>query len=190
MTDYIEDAATGCWNWSRYKDSNGYGRASANGGMDWAHRVYYRRHKGDIPEGYEIDHLCSNPPCVNPDHLEAVTRTEHVRRTWERTGRFEDCLKVTQLRRAGLTYREIAEVLNLAGKEHAWGMVQSAIKWGLVNEADVPQVRFLDADEQQEIRDLYGLGVSQRELARWYRIDSSHVSRVVNRKTSRGQVKP
>lgn len=40
----------------------------------------YELHKGSIPEGLELDHLCRNPRCVNPDHLEAVTHKENVRR--------------------------------------------------------------------------------------------------------------
>lgn len=34
----------------------------------------------EIPKGFEVDHLCVNPPCVNPLHLEVVTRAENNRR--------------------------------------------------------------------------------------------------------------
>jgi hypothetical protein len=37
-------------------------------------------HVGPIPEGLTIDHLCKNPGCVRPDHLEAVTMRENIRR--------------------------------------------------------------------------------------------------------------
>lgn len=45
-----------------------------------AHRVSYMLAKGEIPEGYDIDHLCRNTYCVNPDHLEAVTHKENMAR--------------------------------------------------------------------------------------------------------------
>jgi len=45
-----------------------------------AHRLFYERHVGPIPEGLHIDHLCRQKRCVNPAHLEAVTCKENVRR--------------------------------------------------------------------------------------------------------------
>ena len=45
--------------------------------MIQSHRVAYELVKGRIPQGLTIDHLCRNPPCVNPDHLEAVTMREN-----------------------------------------------------------------------------------------------------------------
>lgn len=43
-----------------------------------AHRLAYQFEVGPIPEGYVIDHLCANPRCVRPSHLEAVTITENT----------------------------------------------------------------------------------------------------------------
>lgn len=46
----------------------------------YIHREMYIYEKGDIGKGLVIDHLCSTPRCINPDHLEAVTVKENVRR--------------------------------------------------------------------------------------------------------------
>ena len=68
-----------CWNWNAVKDKDGYGYVVSRKAIK-AHRLSYMFCKGDIPFGLEIDHLCRNHGCVNPNHLECVTHNENMTR--------------------------------------------------------------------------------------------------------------
>lgn len=73
----------GCWIWCGTVDKNGYGYIKAGGDTKLnrlVHCVSYEHYKGAVPVGLEIDHLCRNPSCVNPDHLEAVTHQVNMSR--------------------------------------------------------------------------------------------------------------
>lgn len=72
--------ATRCWIWNRGLTQCGYGYLSVDGRKVRAHRAAFEAFRGPIPSGLVIDHLCRNPSCVNPDHLESVTTGENVRR--------------------------------------------------------------------------------------------------------------
>ena len=69
-----------CWIWTSYKNEGGYGRFGINYKHEFAHRVSYFLSKGSIPSQMTIDHLCRNRLCVNPSHLEIVSRGENVLR--------------------------------------------------------------------------------------------------------------
>lgn len=78
---------TGCWLWEGGDRGQGYGafKIDTKRAIS-AHRASYQLHKGPIPDGLTIDHLCRVRCCVNPDHLEAVTAVVNVKRGEYRKG--------------------------------------------------------------------------------------------------------
>lgn len=75
---------SGCIEWIAGTNEHGYGiffiSKSPRRRFVRAHRWSYEYHVGAIPDGLVLDHLCRNPPCVNPAHLEPVTSGENVLR--------------------------------------------------------------------------------------------------------------
>lgn len=63
-----------CWEWLVSKTKGGYGQFNLDGkgDMRYAHRLSYEFLVGPIPKGMQLDHLCRNRGCVNPEHLEIV----------------------------------------------------------------------------------------------------------------------
>ena len=75
-----ESCENPCWLWTGSLTSTGYGQISIHSRPRPAHRVSYILLKGPIPRNLEIDHLCRVRRCVNPNHLEPVTRSENTKR--------------------------------------------------------------------------------------------------------------
>lgn len=80
----IENAAiggVGCWIWKGRTENGGYGSVYFAGRKWPAHRLAWVAFGGMLPgQDLVLDHLCRNPACVNPQHLEPVTSGENVRR--------------------------------------------------------------------------------------------------------------
>ena len=80
------DDPDACWIWTARKTPDGYGQLKIGGRAGrpiYAHRLSYEHFIGPIPRGLTLDHLCRNPSCVNPNHLEPVTNQENVKRAHE-----------------------------------------------------------------------------------------------------------
>ena len=69
-----------CMDWWGFIQRDGYGSVFRNGVTIPVHRAAYEYVNGPIPEGLVIDHLCRNRSCVNPDHMEPVTRKTNTLR--------------------------------------------------------------------------------------------------------------
>ena len=72
-----------CWFWIGALNQRGYGSIGIVGGKAksaLAHRAIYGALRGPVNDTLDIDHLCRNPQCVNPDHLEPVTHWINIRR--------------------------------------------------------------------------------------------------------------
>lgn len=75
------DTSGDCWEWTGGKNYQGYGHFQLGfKNTVRAHRLAYELFVGEIPNGLHLDHLCRNTSCVNPDHLEAVTRKVNMER--------------------------------------------------------------------------------------------------------------
>lgn len=74
----------GCWLWIASRDRDGYGQFKVDGKTRQAHQVAYELFVGPIPAGSDLDHVrargCRHRHCVNPEHLEPVSRAENTRR--------------------------------------------------------------------------------------------------------------
>jgi hypothetical protein len=122
--------STPCWVWKRNKTLNGYAQrvaTSKQSGTNYVHIQNYVAKYGPVPEGLDLDHLCRVRACVNPDHLEAVTRRENIRRS-AKTILNED--KAAEIRRLGAEGAKIKELAARFGiSDTLAGDVRSGKRW-------------------------------------------------------------
>lgn len=76
---FIPEPNSGCWLWNASSNTDGYGLFFFNGKIKSAHQFSFSKRYGYIPSnGKEIDHICRNRMCVNPEHLREVTHKENM----------------------------------------------------------------------------------------------------------------
>ena len=71
---------SGCWIWEGRLSPDGYAQTELMNGNRRVHRILYEVYRGPIPQGLTLDHLCRVRCCVNPGHLEIVSRGENTLR--------------------------------------------------------------------------------------------------------------
>ncbi len=103
---YTVDEITGCWNWKGSLTQKGYGASSRHP----AHKRMWIRANGPVPAGLELDHLCRNRRCVNPEHLETVTHAVNVRRGAMTRLSWIDVCNIRKLIADGLTQALVAKM--------------------------------------------------------------------------------
>ena len=86
LSKILRSTETNCWFWGGYRNVDGYGRFTIadgrlGGKQVQAHRFSYETSVGPIPLGYQVHHKCNNRPCVNPNHLEALSVPDHIKQT-------------------------------------------------------------------------------------------------------------
>ena len=74
-----------CFVWQSTTRSNGYGVIVFRGKQTTAHRAMFELyHNVKLSDNIEVDHACNNRACVSPNHLEAVSHEENMKRSADR----------------------------------------------------------------------------------------------------------
>lgn len=156
-----------CWLWIGSLNASGYGQFNpgGRGRPVRAHRWAWEHLVGPIPEGLHIDHLCRNPPCVNPDHLEPVTPAENTRRGHHpsvRTRRSGTCRRGHVLAEVGV---ERVSATSYTCRACRRDKVRQRYHVRSRERGVRPR---LTADQVRAIRDAYAAGTPRAELAQQY----------------------
>lgn len=118
-----------CWDWLGRKDAKGYGISSMGLARfhSRAYRAAYVLVKGEIADGLVMDHLCRNPSCINPDHLEPVTFAENIRRGDTAKLTFDQAREIRRRVAEGEPYAPIAAEFGVT--EYVMWQIAEDITW-------------------------------------------------------------
>ena len=113
----VERRGTGCWHWLGSINDSGYGVLGVGRRIVRAHRLSWEIHCGSIPDGMQVDHICRNRECINPDHLRLASPKQNSEHTDARSGSLSRFRGVSFNKARG---KWIAQVTH-EGRNHAGG---------------------------------------------------------------------
>lgn len=89
--DYTIELPNGCIQWLAGIDDGYYGQFCVGPGEKvYAHKYAWEIDRGPIPEGFQVDHTCLNPGCVNVEHMHLVMMNEALAQGADRTHPWEN----------------------------------------------------------------------------------------------------
>lgn len=116
----------GCWEWTAFRDKDGYGKLRVGASNKPAHAVSWALHFGEVPAGSLVRHRCHNAPCVNPSHLmlgdhnanmrDRVEAGHYARGEAHPMSKFSDQV-VKAVRDAPGTYEQIGERFGMSASQ-------------------------------------------------------------------------
>src|SRR6266436_4873849 len=170
----IEDRGhkTACWIWQGKISIYGYGRIKRGGREHAAHKYMYEHKYGPVPDGLELDHLCRQRPCMNPDHLEAVTPAVNKQRGDVTPFYPKDVLRIAKMYRAGKSQHQIAKIFGV--RQGTISRILAGQRWGnIVIPVAARSPIKITREQAREIALLCSQGAMQRKVAEQFGIGQS-----------------
>lgn len=102
-----------CWLWPYAINSQGYGQLQISKKRYEAHKWMFEQIKGPVPHKSELDHICRQRSCINPEHLQPVSHAENCRRGYNAKLN-EDKVRAIKSLFGTKSQREIAELYGVS----------------------------------------------------------------------------
>ena len=115
----VEDRGykTPCWVWQRNLNPKGYGtkgKGDGTKGTVATHIWYWENKFGKVPEGKQLDHLCRQRSCCNPEHLEPVTNAENTQRGLTAVVSPDEVISIRSMVSGGMRQTDVARRLGIS----------------------------------------------------------------------------
>lgn len=187
------ESGDGCWEWTGYKSTHGYGKVRVGGPQVLAHRVSYTIFVGPISPFQQALHKCDNPGCVNPDHIFLGTSKDNMA-DMARKKRYRPChgeknyramftdaqvVEIRELWDSGAKYKDIArrfgckkEPIKRICRNDGWTHLPPAKRKFQFTKA-IPE------SEMPKVIERLKAGERQRDVAKDYGVCQARVSQLV-----------